>query len=298
MRFRWRGPSLVIDTPAKLNLHLEVLGRRGDGFHELETVMVSVGLYDTLELTPAIAGIRLSCLYGGQRGPIHLPTADKENLVVRAASRLQDLCGVSPGVRIRLTKRIPMEAGMGGGSSDAAAALMGLNHLWRLGLDRAAMHRAAAHLGSDVNFFLDSPVVAVCRGRGERIEPREFRGALWFVVVKPPVGLSTAEVFRNYRLPEAKQRTASDILSALQSGSVGRCGEALFNALQSQAEEQSPPVVQALRELRSQRVAGAAMTGSGTACFAVCRDRRHAECVASVVRQRDVGAVYVVRTSA
>jgi 4-diphosphocytidyl-2-C-methyl-D-erythritol kinase len=162
MRSRWIGTALVIDAPAKLNLHLSVLGRRADGYHELETVMASIGLYDTLRLEPEQDGrLELTC-----EGADSL-AADESNLVLRAARLMAAEHGASPGARLRLLKRIPMQAGLGGGSSDAAAALVGLNLLWNLKLPSAELHRLAAMLGSDVNFFVDSTPLALCRGRGE-----------------------------------------------------------------------------------------------------------------------------------
>src|SRR5262245_22304394 len=125
MRLRRLGPSLVIDTPAKLNLHLDVLGRRPDGFHELETVMVSVGLYDTLTFSLDSEGVHVAIVDSGCDIVRGLPSDDR-NIVVRAAELLRETTACRFGARIRLQKRIPMEAGLGGGSSDAAATLFGL----------------------------------------------------------------------------------------------------------------------------------------------------------------------------
>src|SRR5204862_191711 len=131
------------------NLHLSVLGRRPDGYHELETVMASIGLYDTLSFEPQDGRTELIC-----EGADGL-AADESNLVLRAARLICSESQIDRGARIRLTKRIPMQAGLGGGSSNAAAALVGLNHLWDLGLSSDELHRLAAQLGSDVNFFID-----------------------------------------------------------------------------------------------------------------------------------------------
>ena len=167
MRLCFQGPSLVVHTPAKLNLFLEVLGRRPDGYHELETVIVSIGLYDTLLFTEeASQRTRLRCrLALAQPLAVQQRTslAGEDNLVLRAAALLREQTGCRRGARIELIKRIPLQAGLGGGSSDAAATLVGLNRFWNLQLTAGQLHDLAAQLGSDVNFFLDSPQAALCK---------------------------------------------------------------------------------------------------------------------------------------
>ncbi|MEM9704131.1 MAG: 4-(cytidine 5'-diphospho)-2-C-methyl-D-erythritol kinase, partial [Planctomycetota bacterium] len=152
-------PALTIQAPAKLNLTLDVLGRRDDGFHELKSLMVTVGWFDTLTVSPADA-LTLSVT-----GAVGVPT-DERNLVIRAARALERAIGRRPGAALRLHKRIPHEAGLGGGSSDAAATLSALNELWQAGLDRAELSEIAATVGSDVPLFLCGAAAAVVRGRG------------------------------------------------------------------------------------------------------------------------------------
>jgi 4-diphosphocytidyl-2-C-methyl-D-erythritol kinase len=291
MRRRWSGPSLVVETPAKLNLHLDVLGRRSDGYHELETVMVSVGLYDTLRFAPCASGIQFSMAGGSDSADV---PADSTNLVVRAARAIQAMSGRDLGVSISLQKRIPSQAGMGGGSSDAAATIVGLNQFWNLNLPGAELHAIAATLGSDVNFFMDSPALAVCRGRGERIEPQRVAAPFWFVIVKPEIGLSTAAVFRQLHSPGASVTNPERLLNALSQGDVGAGGRALHNALEIPARELSLDVNKTLEELNAVQVAGSLMTGSGTACFGMCYDRGHAQRVAAKLRAKTKGSVFVV----
>src|SRR5689334_10702080 len=156
--------GLTVRAPAKVNLFLEVLRRRPDGYHDLATLMVAVGLYDTLELRDDPGGsVSLRCDHPQlSTGP--------DNLVVRAAELVRQTAGVTKGVAIRLWKRIPLAAGLAGGSSDAAATLAGLNRLWQLGWDRARLAELGARLGSDVAFFFSAPA-AWCTGRGEVVEP-------------------------------------------------------------------------------------------------------------------------------
>jgi 4-diphosphocytidyl-2-C-methyl-D-erythritol kinase len=296
MRLRQLGPSLVIDTPAKLNLHLDVLGRRPDGFHDLETVMVSVDLFDTLAIAPAPETIDLTCRADGV-GVSLTPPADDRNLVVRAARLLKEISGYSRGATIQLRKRIPMEAGMGGGSSDAAATLVGLNSVWNLGLSLQELHAIAARLGSDVNFFVESAPLAICRGRGEQVEPRPLNGPLWFVAVKPPSGLSTAAVFRELHASEMGGRNLTALLSAVACGNAAAVGRLLWNSLESPSRRLSADVDRALSRLAVQNLPGIAMSGSGSACFGLCRSRRHAMGVASGLRRLLPGCVHVLRSA-
>src|SRR5438445_1631133 len=201
MLCRSQTTNVTVFAPAKLNLFLKVLGKRDDGYHELETLMVSVGLYDALSLTDDPDGpLALSCRDGGPRArrdsSREMPPAGADNLVLRAAELLRAAAGTARGAQIVLIKRIPLAAGLAGGSSDAAAALVGLNRLWRLGLSRGDLAALAARLGSDVPFFLCSTPAAICRGRGDVVEPLHLAARLWFVVARPHSGLSTADVYR------------------------------------------------------------------------------------------------------
>ncbi|OAI57897.1 hypothetical protein AYO47_01560 [Planctomyces sp. SCGC AG-212-M04] len=291
MRIRWIGPALVIDAPAKLNLHLSVLGRRPDGYHELETVMASIGLYDTLSFEPQGGPVELIC--AGASGL----AADESNLVHRAAKLLCSEHRVDRGARIRLTKRIPMQAGLGGGSSNAAAALVGLNRLWDLGLQSEELHRLAAQLGSDVNFFIDSAALALCRGRGELVEQRPLKGPMWFVIAKPPVGLSTAAVFKKLELGACGRVASSPLLDACERGDSGRIGALVANDLERPSRELSTELGRLLERMNSVALYGWRMTGSGSACYGIAASRPHADRAARRLRRQRVGEVFVVRTA-
>ena len=185
-------------APAKFNLFLEVLARRPDGYHEIESLMVTVNLHDTLTVTETDSGaIVLEC------DDASLPTGG-ENLVVKAAERLKAATGCDRGARIRLNKTIPAQAGLAGGSSDAAATLAALDRLWDLEMPANQLDAVAGEIGSDVAFFLHAPA-AICRGRGERVESVTIRQPLHFVLVAPKIGLSTADVYGNLRPPETPQ---------------------------------------------------------------------------------------------
>src|SRR5436190_7755582 len=190
-------------APAKLNLFLDVLGRRGDGFHDLETLMVPIRLADQVSMTrthPTVQPSEISLdvhTCWPMQTPDLLPVvpAGAHNLVVRSLKLLQERTGSAFGARVELVKRIPMAAGLGGGSSDAAAALRLANRVWQVNWDDDRLADLAAELGSDIPFFL-SHGAAICRGRGERVERLPPLPPLYFVIVKPVDALGTGEVYQ------------------------------------------------------------------------------------------------------
>lgn len=267
--------SLVIAAPAKLNLFLEITGKRPDGYHEIETLILAVDWFDTLELTATKSfEIRLQC------SDSNLPT-DAKNLVYRAAEKLLP----NGGIDIRLTKRIPNEAGMGGGSSDAAATLKAINELKKLGKSKEELGAMAAKLGSDVGFFL-TPQAGWCTGRGEIVEAIAVKHQFHFVVVKPAVGCPTAEVYKRVTVP-AFPRQGTDVRKALVQGDPEKLAATMFNLLQEPAFEVAPAVGTVFERLNNCRPLGVQVTGSGSAVFAVCRDRADAERVANDFDRRD-----------
>ena len=292
--------EIVVQTPAKLNLFFEVLAKRTDGYHEIETLMCPIDLYDTLYFREETSErIELECQWGssadghGGFGFEDVPRGPG-NLVFRAVDLVRRRTGVTRGARLRLVKRIPSAAGLGGGSSDAAAALVAANLGWNLGLGPDALARLAAELGSDVPFFLAGGP-AVCRGRGERIEPVAGLGALDFVVVRPPEGLSTAAVYGVCR-PAEQPRPLAPLVDALRQGDIEQAGRLLLNRLQPAAEELSPWIVRLRRCFAAEDCLGHGMSGSGTAYFGLCHHARHARRMARRLRANGLGCVVAVRS--
>lgn len=280
MRIRHEGDRLRVHTPAKVNLFFEIRGRRTDGYHEIETLVYPVDLYDTLVFERNPGGqIDLTCRWAypkataGKAGFGNIPS-DGRNLVVRAAELLQAHFGVRHGATIRLVKRIPAGAGLGGGSSDAAATLLALARLWQLPVDRPELVRLGAMLGSDVPLFLaDGP--AVCRGRGEDVHPLIGMPRLWLVIVRPNFGLSTTDVYRASEI--ADQPVAVDpFLTALRRSSVDTIGTRLFNRLEEAACRVDSRMMILLRDVQRGGAVAWRMTGSGSCCFGLCRHRRQA----------------------
>jgi 4-diphosphocytidyl-2-C-methyl-D-erythritol kinase len=267
-----QGDGLQIRAPAKVNLFLEVLGKRPDGYHEIATLMIAVSLFDTLRFAPDPGGnVVLRCNQPSlSTGP--------DNLICCAAQLLHERTGCTQGATIFLEKRIPLAAGLAGGSSDAAATLTGLNRLWRLGLASHELAALGAELGSDIPFFFALPA-AWCMGRGEKVAPVRLKGPLWFVLACLPVGLSTADVYGGVTAPE-QPRSGDALRRAVEDGKVEEIGAGLFNRLQPAAEKLCPPVAELCGRLQGLRPAGVLMSGSGTSVFALCRDHREAQRVA------------------
>jgi 4-diphosphocytidyl-2-C-methyl-D-erythritol kinase len=309
MEVRRAGSTLRVDCPAKLNLFLEILAKRADGYHEIETLMVAISIVDTLFVTEDSEGrIRLSCCWASAMETRRHATAGdacgglpptSDNIVCKAVQRLRARAGTDGGAIFHLVKRIPSAAGLGGASSDAAAALVAVNELWRLGWPRARLAEVASEVGSDVPFFLSESqrgaLGAICRGRGERIEPEFGIPPLHFVVVKPPIGLATPDVYRNCSVPIAPVKV-HDMRDALRHGDPVDVGKSLFNRLQQTAEQLCP----AVRELRSRfqqaNVLGHQMSGSGTSYFGICRNRGQARQVAARLRGLGLGEVFHATT--
>ena len=244
-----------VPAPAKLNLFLQITGRRPDGYHLLQSIFMLVDWCDTLDFE-----LRQDGQISREDSGIDLP---KDDLVVRAARALQQAGGSTAGVHVRLEKRIPVQAGMGGGSSDAASCLLALNRLWSLKLPLATLEQIGLGLGSDVPFFLRGRNAWV-EGIGEDIRPLDIPAAS-FAVVKPHEGLDTSLIFNDAGL---KRDSAPVIISGFAASQhatfpfgFGR------NDLQPVAQKLCPAVTQALRWLGDQGLQ-ARMTGSGSAVFA------------------------------
>ncbi|MBE3071284.1 MAG: 4-(cytidine 5'-diphospho)-2-C-methyl-D-erythritol kinase [Planctomycetes bacterium] len=269
--------GLKVEAPAKVNLSLRVLGTRDDGYHDLESVVAAVGLSDTLVLEPA-EGLHLEA-----RG-LDVPPGE-DNLIMKAARALAEACGVRQGARIRLEKRIPPGRGLGGGSSDAAAALDGLNTLWQCGLDRQGLARIGASVGSDVPlFFGASPVVM--RGRGERVEPAAARSVWWLALAWPDFGLATVEVYAAYdRLPPAAdgRPAATEILRYL-GGPSREARPYLVNDLERAAAVVRNGRLDLRGVLEQAGAPAVGMTGSGSAYFAAADTEGEARRLAEAAR--------------
>ncbi|MGQ9531691.1 MAG: 4-(cytidine 5'-diphospho)-2-C-methyl-D-erythritol kinase [Desulfotomaculales bacterium] len=250
---------------AKINLVLNVLSRRPDGYHEIASVMQTLALHDEVELTGEGTGVRLTC----EGLPV---PCDETNLARRAALLLAARFGIRRGVRIRLTKRIPVAAGLGGGSADAAAVLRGLNRLWGLGLSPEELAGLGAELGSDVPFCVFGGT-ALVGGRGERVVPLPPAPPVDVVLFKPPFGVATAEVYRGLERIPGPSGAVEAMLAALREGNPALVGRCLVNDLESVTLRWHLELALLKERLRGPGVYGALLAGSGPTVFALVADR-------------------------
>jgi len=252
---------MEIRARAKINLTLDVVGRRPDGYHELASVMQEIELADTLVLEPA-EDISLVV------DPPVVP-AGEDNLVLQAARLLQEYGGVRRGAALRLRKRIPVGAGLGGGSADAAAALKGLNRLWRLGLDPGTLAELGARLGSDIPFCLTGGT-ALVTGRGEVVEPLPYLPRAELVLVKPDLTVSTAEVYRGW---DERGLTGGRATPAMLGAVLVRDWRAVAVCLANDLEKvtcaRHPEVLSVKQHLERAGALGVLMSGSGPAVFSL-----------------------------
>ena len=255
-------------SPCKVNLLLNVLGRRPDGFHELETVLHPVNVFDELTIERVGSGVVLSC------SDPNLPT-DGRNLIHRAATTFLQTAKISDGVKIRLEKRIPLAAGLGGGSGNTAVTLLALNELFGHPLSGVKLNELAGAIGSDVSFFLQTRP-ALATGRGEKIQPLDlfpaFEGKA-FLLIHPGFGISTPWAYQNLaHFPEAlsgKSGRAVRLIANLQTHNWSTIGQSFYNSLEAPAFNKFP-ILELYQECLLENGALAAlMSGSGSTTFAV-----------------------------
>jgi 4-diphosphocytidyl-2-C-methyl-D-erythritol kinase len=280
---------LLLPSYAKVNYTLDVLSRRSDGYHNIATVMQTVSIADSVVLARRPSpGIEITCDAPG------VPS-DGSNLAYRAAEAALALARRSDGVSIAITKRIPTEAGLGGGSSNAAAVLRGINALLGLGLSHDAMMRAGMELGSDVPFFVTGGTAAV-RGRGESVTALADGPPLWFVVVKPPEGVSTAWAYAALdALPgRGSARATRSMEAALDQGHPDGVIARMTNDFERVVCEDNMRIALLQDELIMARARAARLCGSGSAVFGVTQGEADASEVARVMRLK-YGDAYVCR---
>ena len=275
---------------AKMNLGLEVLSKRADGYHEIRTVLQSIALHDLLEVNPAPDGIAFTC------SDPALP-AGEDNLVVKAARLIQRESGCAKGARIHLVKRIPSQAGLGGGSSDAACALLALNQLWRLGLGRKDLASLAARLGSDVPYFLVGGT-ALALGRGEEVYPLPDAPQLYLLVVKPAQGMPTAEAYglidRALTGPRDVHRIASIVQGLVEGGLNERLCFNRFEEVILPGSGEGSAIRQALLEGGASL---AILAGSGSAWVGLFPDRAAAQATHRRMSHRGISGVLTTTTT-
>ncbi|MFZ5925030.1 MAG: 4-(cytidine 5'-diphospho)-2-C-methyl-D-erythritol kinase [Bacillota bacterium] len=297
-----KSKRMFILARAKLNLTLDILGRRPDGYHELESVVQSIDLYDGVAVGSTAArpimhdgaeiGVTLDCEHP-------LVPRGHENLVVRAAIAMARYTRVGASVWIDMKKQIPVAAGLGGGSADAAAVLLGLNEMWGLGLSGAELARIGETVGADVPFCITGGS-GVIRGKGERVEPLPALENVWFVVVVPPCTISTAEAYAAFDkmgstgagagavkgYSHGVARATPAMIEAVAAGDLKRIAAGLANDLEEVATSMVPAIAEAKRALLEAGALGAGMSGSGPAVFGVAENEKAARQIRRALREK------------
>lgn len=247
-------------APAKINLSLDVLHKRPDGYHEVKMVMTTIDLADRIELIPR-ADDAIQIISQNRFVP-----DDHRNLAYQAAKLLKETFSIKQGVAISITKHIPVAAGLAGGSSDAAATLRGLNKLWNLGLTLDELAELGAQIGSDVSFCVYGGT-AIATGRGEKITPIPSPPPCWVVLAKPPIGVSTAEVYRNLKVKEVVHPDVDAMVEAIGRQDYFAICQLVGNVLEEVTLKMHPEVAHIKEQMRRFGADAVLMSGSGPTVF-------------------------------
>ena len=280
---------LTLQAPAKINLTLEVLGKRPDGFHEIRSVIQTINLCDSLRFRSSRK------LQFGSDNPDLVP---EESLVSRAAALLQQASGCFKGATIEISKRIPLVSGLGGDSSDAAAILRGLNKLWRLGLSLPELLELAPRLGSDVAFFVYGGT-ALVEGRGERVTPLPPLPQRWVVLLVPPVPRMPGKTQRLYASLNPEHYTQGQFTDRLVAGLTrgGVTSSMLFNVFEEVAQDNFPPLGEYREQFLKAGAGSVHLAGSGPALFTLVKDKARADKIYGNLQKRGLEC-YLTETSA
>ncbi len=282
-------PEIRIRAPAKINLGLEVRERRRDGYHQLRTIYQAISLYDRLRLRRRPRGIVVRCR--------RLPRCGRDNLAWRAAALFVERTGAPGGLEIDLEKAIPVGGGLGGGSSDAAAVLLGAGRLFDIRVPLDELHRWAATLGSDVPFFLRAGA-ASGSGRGEEISPLPlFRRPVAVLIFDPGFAISTAEIYRTFRPHRltTKEDKFTMLLSRWRSGTAAGLGRTLFNDLEETVFHRYPQLAEVKECFLRQGARGAQLSGTGACLFGLFGTRGEAARAARAVSAAFAGRCLAAR---
>ena len=280
--------EIIEKAPAKINLGLDVLGKRADGYHELEMVMSSVDLADRLimeELEEDKIIIETNKAF--------LPI-DKRNNVYQAASIVKKRYGINKGILIRITKNIPVATGLGGGSTDCAAALRGMDRLWQLGLTMPELIDIGMEVGTDVPYCIYG-TTAFISGKGEKVTPLRPMPQCWVVLVKPRLSVSTGKIFQEVDLDQLHHPDIQELSDAILAEDYQRMIAAMGNSLESITIPKHPVVQQIKERMMKYGADVALMTGSGPTVFALCQKYSRAQRVYNALKGF-CEEVYLVRT--
>lgn len=287
MKYWEERGKITIAAPAKINLFLEILGKRPDGYHEIETVMQGISLYDYIHMENHDKDIEFTCSNPKL-------TVGEDNLILKAVRLFQKASGISRGVKIHLDKRIPVGAGLGGGSSDAVATLSGLNRLWQVGYDETKLISLAEKLGSDTPFFVFGNT-AICKGRGEVVTPYNLPVKYHYIVIYPKFEVSTAIVYENFKIVLTKKlKDVSFFLQSLASGNPEQLGACLYNRLEDVVFKLYPGIEKIKKTLAKFDFCGILLSGSGSSLYGLCRGEKDSKEIEQQIKMLGIGDVFMV----
>lgn len=287
MKYWEERGKITIAAPAKINLFLEILGKRPDGYHEIETVMQGISLYDYIHMENHDKDIEFTCSNPKL-------TVGEDNLILKAVRLFQKASGISRGVKIHLDKRIPVGAGLGGGSSDAVATLSGLNRLWQVGYDETKLISLAEKLGSDTPFFVFGNT-AICKGRGEVVTPYNLPVKYHYIVIYPKFEVSTATVYKNFKIVLTKNlKDVSFFLQSLASGNPEQLGACLYNRLEDVVFKLYPEIEKIKKTLAKFDFCGILLSGSGSSLYGLCRGEKDSKEIEQQIKMLGIGDVFMV----
>ncbi|MFH1096074.1 MAG: 4-(cytidine 5'-diphospho)-2-C-methyl-D-erythritol kinase [Candidatus Desantisbacteria bacterium] len=271
---------IEIYAPAKLNLYLDVIDKRADGYHNIVSIMQTIGLYDVIQIEEA-KELSLEC------PALNLPS--ESNIAYKAALLLREYTDKYQGASIKIDKHIPQGAGLGGGSSDAASVLIGLNQLWELGLNKQELMQIGEKLGADVPFFIIGGT-CLAEGIGTKITGLPDLCNIWFVIVYPKINISTAWVYKNLKFKLTNEaKTVKIISSGIKNNDITTICEGLYNGLEAVTLNHYPQISVIKNELKNAGCLAALMSGSGSCVFGITGTKEEAENVVCKLKGRHIG---------
>jgi len=283
--------EITYTSPCKFNLFLDVIDRRADGFHEVVTIIEPLSLSDRLHLRETSGKMEVYTDHPGiPDGP--------DNIVYQAAQLIREEAGVKRGVVIRIEKRVPAAAGLGGGSANAARTLLRLNELWELNLSRQTMVRLSAKLGSDVPFFLN-PTTSLCRGRGEESTPLPPTPNFWSVLINPGFPISTRWAYEQLEVsgPRPPHQNLEIIIDALKRSDLSTLGNSLYNIFQEVLEPRIPRLHEILDFFRNNNTLGTILSGSGSTVVGIVPTEPEAQSLAQLSQSTFPGEYFIQITT-
>ena len=282
--------SFTLSAPAKVNLYLKVQNKRPDGFHNIKTLFERIDLCDQLTFTRNQTGqISISCNHP------QVPVGPK-NLIYQVAQNLQKASGTGFGAHIRLQKNIPVAAGLAGGSTNAATAILGLNRLWNLKLSNSSMLQVSRQIGSDVAFFLYDTSFAMGTERGDRIRPLKISSKMWHILVTPKTKLLAGQIYGAFKIRLTKNHDNANILiHNLRKMNIYRASQYFENDLEAAILRFCPRLLTLQKKLKSLNAKGVTISGSGPSVFGVTETKQQALNIKKALDNR-YSQVFVVRT--